>query len=124
PDEVHRMGLDQVQELHGRMEPILRSIGYTQGSVGERMQQLAKDPRYKFSEGDKGRAEIMAFIQERLKLIRAQLPRAFHTMVRGNLKCLNRRRRKGPRHRGPTARAARATARPRGTHRTPRMPRT
>ena len=85
PDEVHQMGLDQVNELHGRMDPILKSIGYTSGSVGERMKQLAQDPRYKFSEGDKGRAEIMAFIQERLKLIRAVLPRAFHTMVKGNL---------------------------------------
>jgi uncharacterized protein (DUF885 family) len=85
PHEVHQMGLQQVQDLHNRMDPILRSIGYTQGSVGERMKQLAKDPRYKFFEGDKGRAEIMAFIQERLKLIRAQLPRAFHTMVKGNL---------------------------------------
>jgi uncharacterized protein (DUF885 family) len=85
PDEIHQMGLDQVRELHGRMDPILRNAGYTSGSVGERMKQLAKDPRYKFSEGDKGRAEIMAFIQERLKLIRAQLPRAFNTMVKGNL---------------------------------------
>jgi len=85
PDEIHQMGLDQVNELHGRMDPILRAAGYTSGSVGERMKQLANDPRYKFSEGDKGRAEIMAFIQERLKLIRAVLPRAFHTMVKGNL---------------------------------------
>jgi uncharacterized protein (DUF885 family) len=85
PDDVHQMGLQQVADLHSRMDPILRSAGYAAGSVGERMKQLAKDPRYKFSEGDKGRAEIMAFIQERLKLIRAQLPRAFHTMVKGNL---------------------------------------
>jgi len=85
PEEVHRMGLQQVADLHSRMDPILRAAGYTSGSVGERMKQLAKDPRYKFSEGDKGRAEIMAFIQERLRLIRAQLPRAFHTMVKGNL---------------------------------------
>ena len=85
PDEVHQMGLDQVNELHGRMAPILKSFGYTTGSVGERMKALAQDPRYKFSDGDRGRAEIMAFIQERIKLIRAVLPRAFHTMVRGNL---------------------------------------
>ena len=44
------------------MDPILKSLGYTKGIVGERMQALAKDPRYKFSEGDKGRAEIMAYI--------------------------------------------------------------
>ncbi len=85
PDEIHKMGLDQVAELHGRMDVILKSLGYTKGSVGARMTALSNDPRYKFSEGDKGRAEIMAFIQERLKIIRAQLPRAFRTLVRGNL---------------------------------------
>jgi uncharacterized protein (DUF885 family) len=85
PDEVHRMGLQQLAELQGRMDPILKSIGYTQGSVGERMQALAKDPRYKFSEGDKGRAEIMAYIQERIVLVRKQLPRAFNTLVPGRL---------------------------------------
>ena len=85
PDEIHQMGLDQVAELHGRMDPILKSLGYTQGSVGARMTALSNDPRYKFAEGDQGRAEIMAFIQERLRIIRAQLPRAFRTLVRGNL---------------------------------------
>ncbi|MEO7815368.1 MAG: DUF885 domain-containing protein [Sphingomicrobium sp.] len=85
PDEVHQMGLDQLAELQGRMDPILRGLGYTPGSVGERMNALAKDKRYQFSEGDKGRAEIFAFINQRLAIIRAQLPRAFNTMVPGKL---------------------------------------
>ena len=85
PEQVHQMGLEQLKELHGRMDPILKSLGYTQGSVGARMQGLAKDPRYKFSEGDKGRAEIMAYIQARLRMIRGVLPRAFNTMVPGHL---------------------------------------
>jgi uncharacterized protein (DUF885 family) len=85
PDEVHQMGLDQLKQLHGRMDPILRSLGYTKGTVGERMQALAKDPRYQFSAGDKGRAEIMSYIQERLAKIRAVLPRAFNTLVPGHL---------------------------------------
>jgi uncharacterized protein (DUF885 family) len=85
PDEVHQMGLEQLAELHGRMDPILKSLGYTEGTVGERMRALAKDPRYKFSEGDKGREEIKVYIQERLTKIRAVLPRAFNTMVPGHL---------------------------------------
>ena len=36
-DEVHEQGLQELEELHGRMDPILREIGYTQGTVGERM---------------------------------------------------------------------------------------
>jgi uncharacterized protein (DUF885 family) len=85
PDEVHKLGLEQLADLQGRMDPILKSLGYTQGTVGERMQALAKDPKYKFSEGDKGREEIKAYIQERLAKIRAVLPRAFNTMVPGHL---------------------------------------
>ena len=85
PEEVHQTGLRELRELQGRMDPILRSLGYTKGSVGERMQALGKDPRYKFAPGDKGRAEIMAFIEERLRIIRAKLPQMFNTMVRGNL---------------------------------------
>ena len=64
PDEVHEMGQSELQRLHAQMDAILKEIGYTQGTVGERMKALAKDPRYQFAEGDKGRAEIMAFINE------------------------------------------------------------
>lgn len=85
PDEVHQMGLDELATLHGRMDPILRSLGYTQGSVGERMTALGKDPRYLFSPGDKGRAEIMTFIQDTLSEIRALMPQAFATVVPGFL---------------------------------------
>ena len=85
PDEVHRQGLAELEALHARMDPILRKIGYTQGSVGERMSGLADDPRYKFAEGDAGRAQIMAFIEERVDWIRAQMPRAFNTLVDPNL---------------------------------------
>ncbi|MEO5972348.1 MAG: DUF885 domain-containing protein [Sphingomicrobium sp.] len=85
PDEVHQQGLDELRTLQGRMDPILTRLGYTKGSVGERMQALGKDPRYKFSDGDKGRAEIMAFIAERVRIIRGKLPQMFNTLVKGNL---------------------------------------
>ncbi|WP_284124726.1 DUF885 domain-containing protein [Parerythrobacter aestuarii] len=85
PDEVHRMGLEELEALHARMEPILQDIGYTKGSVGERMQGLSKDPRYMFAEGDPGRAEIMAFLEERVAWIKAQMPRAFNTLVDPNM---------------------------------------
>ena len=62
PDEIHELGKHELEQLHARMDAILREIGLSTGSVGERMQALAKDPRYKFAEGDPGRAEIVAFI--------------------------------------------------------------
>ncbi|WP_324262546.1 DUF885 domain-containing protein [Altererythrobacter sp. H2] len=80
-DDVHRQGLEELKSLQAEMDPILRRIGYTSGTVGERMQALGQDPRYKFAEGDPGRAEIMAFINERIDWVRAQMPRAFNTLV-------------------------------------------
>ncbi|MBU2588380.1 MAG: DUF885 domain-containing protein [Alphaproteobacteria bacterium] len=81
PDEIHRQGLAELDEIHARMDPILREIGYTTGSVGDRMRALSDDPRYKFAEGDPGREEIFAFINDRVAWIKSQMPRAFNQLV-------------------------------------------
>jgi uncharacterized protein (DUF885 family) len=85
PDEVHTMGQNELQLLHAQMDTILKGLGFTQGSVGDRMKALAEDRRYQFPEGDPGRAEIMAFIQNRLDWVRAQMPRAFNKVVNPNM---------------------------------------
>lgn len=85
PDEVHEMGQSELTRLHEQMDAILKQVGYAQGTVGERMKALAKDPKHLFPEGDKGRAEITAFINERLAWIRAQMPRAFNKVVNPNM---------------------------------------
>ncbi|MFT4056380.1 MAG: DUF885 domain-containing protein [Novosphingobium sp.] len=85
PEEVHQRGLQELAELHARMDPILKSLGYTTGTVGARMTALGEDKRFMFAEGDPGRAEILAFIQKRVNWIRAQMPRAFRELVPGNV---------------------------------------
>lgn len=84
-EEIHKRGLEELAALHARMDPILKSLGYTQGTVGERMTALGSDKRFMFPEGDPGRAEIMAFIQKRVDWIRAQMPRAFRDPVSGKV---------------------------------------
>ncbi|MEA3009458.1 MAG: hypothetical protein QOJ91_1150 [Sphingomonadales bacterium] len=85
PAEVHKMGLDQLAELQGRMEPLLRAQGLTRGSVGERMTALGKDPKQLFPNTDEGRARILEYLNGRVADIRTRLPRAFATLVKGNL---------------------------------------
>ena len=85
PDEIHETGKSELQALHAQMDVILKGLGYAKGTVGERMKALAKDPKYQFPEGDKGRAEILAFVQKRLEWIRAQMPRAFNKVVNPNM---------------------------------------
>jgi uncharacterized protein (DUF885 family) len=85
PDEVHQLGQQQVVELQAQMDGILKGLGYTTGTVGARMTALGDDRRFQFPDNDTGRAQILAFIQERLTTIRAVLPQAFATLVKGHL---------------------------------------
>ncbi|HEX5185065.1 MAG TPA: DUF885 family protein [Allosphingosinicella sp.] len=85
PHEVHAMGREQLASLQARMDPILRAQGLAQGSVGERMTALGKDPKVLFPNDEEGRRQILAYVNGRVADIRTRLPRAFATLVRGNL---------------------------------------
>ena len=86
PDEVHAMGQSELKQLHAQMDTILKGLGFTQGHRRRADEGAGQgSPKYQFAEGDKGRAEILAFIQDRLTWIRAQLPRAFNTLVNPNM---------------------------------------
>ena len=85
PDEVHQLGHEEVRALNDRMDPILRSLGFTSGTVGERMLALGHDPRFAFTNDDAGRAEIISLMQGKIDFIRTKLPLAFRRLARGNL---------------------------------------
>ncbi len=85
PKEIHQRGLDELAELHGRMDPILKAQGMTQGTVGARMAALTADKRFLYPNTDAGRAELLSYINGRVADVRARLPRAFGTPVKGNL---------------------------------------
>jgi uncharacterized protein (DUF885 family) len=56
-DEIHQIGLRQVDQIQTEMDKILRRLGRTQGSVKERVAQLQKDLGYPVTE--EGRKQIM-----------------------------------------------------------------
>lgn len=85
PDDVHQMGLAQVADLQAQMDPILRGLGLTQGTVGARMTALGNDPRFLFPNNDEGRAAIIALLERRIAEIRVKMPQAFTVLVPGNV---------------------------------------
>ena len=80
PAEVHQMGLTQVAEISAELDKILRSQGYTQGGVGERLAALNKDPKQLYPETDAGRAELLASLNAGVKDMYGRLPQAFATV--------------------------------------------
>ncbi len=85
PEEIHELGREELSALHAEMDAILKRQGLTRGTVGERMTALGKDERFRFADSDEGRAELMRYLHERVADIRKRLPRAFATLVPGNL---------------------------------------
>jgi uncharacterized protein (DUF885 family) len=64
------------------MDALLRAQGYTDGTVGERMIALSREPRFAYPNTEAGRAEILADIQTQLAGVRAVLPTWFGTLPR------------------------------------------
>ena len=85
PDDIFRQGEEELKSYQSQMDALLRPLGYTQGSVGERMAALGRDPRYLFPNDDKGRAQVIAYAEGRIAGIRPHLPELFGTLVPGNV---------------------------------------
>jgi uncharacterized protein (DUF885 family) len=80
PDEVHKMGLDQVAEISSRLDAILRKAGYTKGTVGERLAALNTAPDQLYPNTDEGRTQLIADLNKGVKEMYARLPNAFSTV--------------------------------------------
>ena len=60
PDEVHELGLREIARIETEMRGILDPNGFAGRPIGEAMDALGKDPRFLFSNDDKGRTEALA----------------------------------------------------------------
>jgi len=79
-EEVHQLGLEQVKALTADMEPLLRTQGKTRGTVGERAQELAKDPQSLFPNTEAGRQQILDYCNGLIKTLQPHLPQYFRVV--------------------------------------------
>ncbi|MNN06748.1 hypothetical protein D3C81_1195490 [compost metagenome] len=64
-------------EISAEIDLILKSQGYTQGTVGERVQALNKDPAQLFPNTDAGKEELLAWLNEQVAALEPKLPTVF-----------------------------------------------
>ncbi|AKS42960.1 DUF885 domain-containing protein [Wenzhouxiangella marina] len=64
PEDVHQIGLAEVARIEAEMDAILCSVGRCEGSVGERVQALSRDPDQLFEDSDAGREAILDAFRE------------------------------------------------------------
>lgn len=80
PDEAHEVGLRQVAEISAEADPLLRREGLTRGSVGARLTELGRQPRWLYANTDSGRAELLADLNRQMEAVRARMPEYFATI--------------------------------------------
>jgi uncharacterized protein (DUF885 family) len=76
-DEIHRMGLEQVAEIGGRIDAILKRQGMGTGTVGERLVALNKRPDQLFPNTGPGREALLQQLNTQIRAMQARLPEAF-----------------------------------------------
>ncbi len=80
PGEVHKLGLEQVAEYTAKLDALLKTAGFTKGTVGERLAALNADPAQLYADTDAGRAELLASLNANVKEMMGLLPKAFATI--------------------------------------------
>jgi len=76
-DEIHQIGLKEVDRIVAEMDHILVGEGYREGSVGERMTALNDEQRFLYANTDEGRAELLAYLNETINEISKIMPQQF-----------------------------------------------
>ncbi|HEY0179591.1 MAG TPA: DUF885 domain-containing protein [Dokdonella sp.] len=77
PEQVHALGLAEVARIGGEIDAILRQRGLADGTIGERVQQLAHAPDATFPNTADGKAAMLKRYQAILDEVDAGLGDAF-----------------------------------------------
>jgi len=71
-DDVHELGLSEVARITAEMDALLKSIGFTQGTVAARMEALAARPDNLYPNTDEGREALLASLREQVDAVMAK----------------------------------------------------
>jgi uncharacterized protein (DUF885 family) len=74
PDRARRRLTRELDRLTARADRLFRSLGRTEGSVGERYRDLFAAPQWHYSDSEAGRAHAVADMNRALAAARARVP--------------------------------------------------
>jgi len=84
-EEIHQVGLEEVRRIDSRMDALLKAQGLTQGTAGERVSAMGKDPQFLFANDDQGRAELIAYLNGLIGAIRPRMKELFRTLPKADM---------------------------------------
>ena len=78
-DEIHAVGLAEIERIEQAMDALLRQEGYNRGSVGERMVALSEEERFLYADSPEGRQTLLADLNQQIEDMTALMAPWFKT---------------------------------------------
>lgn len=79
-DQIHQIGLDEVDRITREMDSILSENGYNEGTVGARMVKLSSNQRFLYENSDQGREQLLNDLNQQVAAIMVKAPDIFATI--------------------------------------------
>lgn len=83
-DEIHQIGLDEVERIRGEMEAIKKQVGF-EGSLSEFFVFIREDPQFYFPNTDEGREAYIDLANHYLSEMGKKLPEYFGILPKADL---------------------------------------
>lgn len=83
-DEIHEIGLREVERLHGEMQAIMTQVGFT-GSLTDFFTLLKTDPRFQYPNTPEGKAQYLADARTFIAQVMAAAPEWFSALPKAPL---------------------------------------
>src|SRR5690606_2061239 len=83
-DQVHRIGLDEVERIHGEMEALKDKVGF-EGDLQAFFAHISTDPKFKFPDTDEGRQAYIDEATRAIDNIKKVLPQYFGLLPKADL---------------------------------------
>jgi uncharacterized protein (DUF885 family) len=84
-DQIHELGLKEVERISGEMDGILVANGYSDGTVGERMVALAQQPEFLYQDSDEGRQALLDDLNTQVQAVMDKAPQYFNSIPSQNV---------------------------------------
>jgi uncharacterized protein (DUF885 family) len=85
PEQIHEMGLKLIEQLQREMDVILKAQGLATGTVGERLERLARDPGQLYPNTDAGRKDLLKALNRQVAELQPLLPKYFGVLAKAKL---------------------------------------
>jgi uncharacterized protein (DUF885 family) len=83
-DQIHQIGLQQVQRIHGEMERIRQRVGFT-GTLRQFFDHINSGQQYKYANTDEGRQQYLADARRFIAQVMEAAPRWFRRLPQAPL---------------------------------------